>query len=138
MKSDTVFCTNCGAKYNVNNIGNHLEICKDCQIDLGISRFNELKNTNSTTKKSHRIEIDMGIPGYPNQPCELLNQIIESENGYISQHSCEIGHLDNGVECYFVEVTSESGTQYGIRAYGLEAKDLQQLTLSILGSKKNK
>ena len=134
MKKDTMSCTNCGTEYNVNNVENHLEICKDCQINLGLVRFNELKKSASTIKKSQRI--DMGIPGYPNEPCERLNQIIESENGHISQHSSDIEHLDNGIECYFVEATSGSGTQYGIWAHGVEARDLQQLTLNILGSKK--
>jgi hypothetical protein len=55
---------------------------------------------------------------------------------YISQHSGKIRQLDDGNECYFVEVTRLNGTQRGISAYRLEANDLQKTTLSIPDSNK--
>ena len=76
----------------------------------------------------------MSIPQSPSKPCETLNSIIESEKGFISRHSGKIKHLENGIECYFVEVTSGNGNQYGIWAHGTEAKELYQLTLRILAT----
>jgi len=65
-------------------------------------------------------------------PCKRLHYIIETENGFISQYLDEIEHLKNGVECYFVEVTSKSGLRYGIWAHGSQANSLYQHTMRIV------
>jgi len=69
---------------------------------------------------------------YPSKPSDQLKHIVEKEKGFISQHSDNIKQLENGIECYFVEVTSRNGNQYGILAHGPEAKELYQLTMRIL------
>ncbi|MGA8844707.1 MAG: hypothetical protein WB511_14075 [Nitrososphaeraceae archaeon] len=61
-----------------------------------------------------------------------LRYVIDVEEGLITQHSHEIGYLNNGVECYFVEVTTKKGIQWGIWAYGEDAIDLYKETLNIL------
>ena len=42
--------------------------------------------------------------------------------------------MTNGVQSYFVEITSENGVQYGITAYGNEALELYEQTMTILGT----
>jgi hypothetical protein len=69
----------------------------------------------------------------PCNPSIKLQHIVESERGVITQCLKEIVPLVNGVQSYFVEVTSESGVQYGISAYGNEAKELYEMTMTILG-----
>ena len=66
-------------------------------------------------------------------PSTKLQNIVKSERGVITQCSKEIVPLVNGVPSYFVEVTSENGVQYGISAFGNEAKDLYETTMTILG-----
>ena len=68
--------------------------------------------------------------------CTQLNNIINTENGFITQHSGSLGYLNNGVEYYFVEVTSKSGVQYGIWAHGSDAQELYKQTLSILDTQR--
>jgi hypothetical protein len=41
--------------------------------------------------------------------------------------------LDNGLEHYFVEVSSGDGIQYGLQAYGEEAISLYKETMKTLG-----
>jgi hypothetical protein len=67
-------------------------------------------------------------------PCLKLQHIVKSERGVITQCLKEIVPLVNGVQSYFVEVTSDSGVQYGISAYGNEAKELYEMTMTILGT----
>ena len=38
----------------------------------------------------------------PLSPSMKLRYVIDLEEGLITQHSHEIGYLNNGVECYFV------------------------------------
>jgi hypothetical protein len=66
-------------------------------------------------------------------PSTKLQYIVKSERGVITQCLKEIVPLVNGVQSYFVEVTSENGVQYGISAFGNEAKDLYEMTMTILG-----
>ena len=68
--------------------------------------------------------------------CTQLNNIINTENGFITQHSGRLGRLNNGVEYYFVEVTSKSGVQYDIWAHGSDAQELYKQTLSILDTQR--
>ena len=49
----------------------------------------------------------------PLSPSMKLRYVIDVEEGLITQHSHEIGYLNNGVECYFVEVTTKKGIQWG-------------------------
>ena len=42
----------------------------------------------------------------------------------ITKTSSEISYMRNGIEYCFVEVTCSDGTQYGLQAYGEEAKEL--------------
>ena len=69
--------------------------------------------------------------------CTQLNNIINTENGFITQHPGSLGYLNNGVEYYFVEVTSKSGVQYGIWAHGSDAQELYKQTLSILDTQRH-
>ena len=41
--------------------------------------------------------------------------------------------MDNGVQHYFVEVTSKDGLQYGLQAFGEEAIALCKETMKTLG-----
>jgi hypothetical protein len=74
----------------------------------------------------------MSIYNPISHPCNRLESIINNENGFISHHSSDIELLKNGIECYFVEVTSRNGVQFGIWAHGSEAKNLYQHTMRIL------
>jgi hypothetical protein len=42
----------------------------------------------------------------------------------ITKASKNISYMKSGMEYYFVEVTCSDGTQYGLQAYGEEAKEL--------------
>jgi hypothetical protein len=78
----------------------------------------------------------MSIVTSLSDPCNRLNHIIETENCFISQHFDRIENLKNGIECYFVEVTSRSGIRHGIWAHGSQANELYQHTLRILSIEK--
>jgi hypothetical protein len=69
--------------------------------------------------------------------CTQLNNIITTENGFITQHSGSLGYLNNGIEYYFVEVTSKSGVQYGIWAHGSGIQQFYSSFLHILNRVKN-
>jgi hypothetical protein len=43
--------------------------------------------------------------------------------------------MDNGVQHYFVEVTSKDGLQYGLQAFAEEAIALYKETMNTLGKK---
>ena len=70
--------------------------------------------------------------------CTQLNNIITTENGFITQHSGSLGYLNNGVEYYFVEVTSKSGVQYGIWAHGSGSRVFILLSFHILNRVNNR
>jgi hypothetical protein len=67
-------------------------------------------------------------------PSKKLRYIVDSEKGVITQYSKNIEPMTNGVQSYFVEITSENGVQYGITAYGNEALELYEQTMKILGT----
>ena len=64
---------------------------------------------------------------------ERLKALCSSENGKITRYPESLRTLDNGVEHYFVEVTSKEGIQYGLQAYGNEAVELYKQTMRSLG-----
>jgi hypothetical protein len=59
--------------------------------------------------------------------------LYSKENGKITRYHERLRLLDNGLEHYFVEVTCEDGTQYGLQAYGEEAIALYRETMRSLG-----
>ena len=52
---------------------------------------------------------------------ERENRIV---NCQITKTSKDIFYMRNGIEYCFIEVTCNDGTQYGLQAYGEEAKEL--------------
>jgi hypothetical protein len=46
---------------------------------------------------------------------ERLQALCSNENGKITSYPESLRMLDNGVEHYFVEVTSKEGIQYGYK-----------------------
>ena len=62
-----------------------------------------------------------------------LQTLCSNENGKITRYPESLRTLDNGVEHYFVEVTSKEGIQYGLQAYGIEAIELYKETMRSLG-----
>jgi hypothetical protein len=45
-------------------------------------------------------------------------------NCQITKTSKDVFYMRNGIEYCFIEVTCSDGTQYGLQAYGEEAKEL--------------
>jgi hypothetical protein len=43
--------------------------------------------------------------------------------------------MDNGVQRYFIEVTSKDGLRYGLQSFGEEAIALYKETMNSLGKK---
>ena len=64
---------------------------------------------------------------------ERLRALCSNENGKITRYPQCLRTLDNGVEHYFVEVTSKEGIQYGLQAYGNEAVELYKQTMRAIG-----
>lgn len=64
---------------------------------------------------------------------KCLQALCTNENGKITRYPESLRTLDNGVEHYFVEVTSKEGIQYGLQAYGNEAVELYKQTMRALG-----
>ena len=64
---------------------------------------------------------------------ERLQALCSNENGKITRYPESLRTLDNGVEHYFVEVTTKEGIQYGLQAYGNEAVELFKQTMRALG-----
>jgi hypothetical protein len=64
---------------------------------------------------------------------ERLQALCSNENGKITRYPESLRTLDNGMEHYFVEVTSKEGIQYGLQAYGNEAVELFKQTMRSLG-----
>lgn len=62
-----------------------------------------------------------------------LLSLCNKENGKITRYPDRLRVLDNGVQHYFVEVTSEDGIQYGLQAYGMEAIELFRETMRTVG-----
>jgi hypothetical protein len=65
-------------------------------------------------------------------PSSKLYQIVVNENAVITQRSNKIKLVKNGIEYYFVEVTSKNGVQYGIHAFGAEALELYAQTVLLI------
>jgi hypothetical protein len=65
-------------------------------------------------------------------PALKLRHICDDEGGMVTNGSKQILLMNNGVEYYFVEVMSSSGTKYGIYAHGQEAIELYQETRNML------
>lgn len=63
---------------------------------------------------------------------DLLDGKVEQSKCRITGMSTEIKYLGNGIGYYAVEVTSETGSQYGISAYGGEAEELYKVAISKL------
>jgi hypothetical protein len=62
-----------------------------------------------------------------------LQALCSDKNGKITRYPESLRMLDDGVEHYFVEVTSKEGIQYGLQAYGLEAIELYKETMRAVG-----
>ncbi|MGA7370882.1 MAG: hypothetical protein WBX01_17305 [Nitrososphaeraceae archaeon] len=60
---------------------------------------------------------------------EALNDLLSSCN--VTETYANISQLTNGIDCTFVEVTCDDGSQYGLQAYGKEAIDLHRRALEI-------
>lgn len=54
---------------------------------------------------------------------EALRDLLSS--CHITEISASLSHLSNGVEYSFVEITCDDGIQYGLQAYGKEARAKQ-------------
>ena len=65
-------------------------------------------------------------------PSSKLYQIVVNENAVITQRSNKIKLVKNGIEYYFVEVTSKNGVQYGIPAFGADALELYAQTVLLI------
>ena len=76
------------------------------------------KQVNQETSKTYRNSI------------EALYDLLNSYN--IAHISTYLSHLANGVGYTFVEVTCDSGTQYGIQAYAKEALELNRIASKII------
>jgi hypothetical protein len=59
---------------------------------------------------------------------DVLRQLhlLKSHGGNITKSSSDVTLLPNGLSYFFVEVTLQDGTQYGIPAYGEEARELHR------------
>ena len=75
-------------------------------------------------------------PLISDSPCIRLIQLVNNEECFITQHFVGLNYLNNGVEYYCVEVTSKSGVQYAICAYGADAKVLYEQTIEILSTER--
>ena len=64
---------------------------------------------------------------------ERLQALCSNEDGKITRYPESLRTLHNGVEHYFVEVTSKEGIQYGLQAYGNEAVELYKQTMRAVG-----
>jgi uncharacterized protein with PIN domain len=64
--------------------------------------------------------LHLGIP-YGEVSGKRENGIVDCQ---ITKTSKDIFYMRNGIECCFIEVTCCDGTQYGLQAYGEEAKEL--------------
>ena len=60
---------------------------------------------------------------------DLLDGKVEESKCRITGTSLRVKSLKNGIKYFAVEVTSESGSQYGISAYDGEAEELYRLAM---------
>ena len=65
--------------------------------------------------------LHLGIPDRKVNDESKNNSIV---NCQITKTSKDIFYMRNGIEYCFIEVTCSNGTQYGLQAYGEEAKEL--------------
>jgi hypothetical protein len=65
--------------------------------------------------------LHLGIPDGKFNGERENNNIV---NCQITKTSKDIFYMRNGIEYFFIEVTCSDGTQYGLQAYGEEAKEL--------------
>lgn len=68
----------------------------------------------------------MSTTAYGNS-VEALHELLSS--GHVTKTYANISRLINGIDYAFVEVTCDDGSQYGLQAYGEEARDLHRRAL---------
>jgi hypothetical protein len=70
-----------------------------------------------------------------NDSTDALKQLVllRLYGGSITRSSGIVSVLANGIPYFFVEVTCQDGSQYGIPAYGEEAIELQKEATRITG-----
>ncbi len=70
-----------------------------------------------------------------NSSTDALQQLLflESHGGRITKSLETVSMLANGLPYYFVEVTCTDGSQYGIHAYGEEARELREEAMRTAG-----
>ena len=65
-----------------------------------------------------------------------LQQLLQlrSNGGSITSFARRVSTIANGLPYYFVEVTSQNGSQYAIQAYGDKATKLYDEVMTITGN----
>jgi hypothetical protein len=63
---------------------------------------------------------------------EAFLSLIDRDGCFVSWRQSGVTSDRSGIENYFVEVTSESGVQYMIPAYGQEAIELEEAVRKVL------
>ena len=70
-----------------------------------------------------------------NSCTHALRDLLQLNGGHsgsrcrITKLSRDVSHLENGIKCFFVEVTCDGGEQFGIQAFGDEAVELRKEVL---------
>ncbi|MGA8915078.1 MAG: hypothetical protein WB474_03710 [Nitrososphaeraceae archaeon] len=59
---------------------------------------------------------------------------LRSNGGSITSFARRVSTIANGLPYYFVEVTSQNGSQYAIQAYGDKATKLYDEVMAITGN----
>ena len=67
---------------------------------------------------------------------DALQQLLQlrSNGGSITSFARRVSTIANGLPYYFVEVTSQNGSQYAIQAYGDKATKLYDEVMKITGN----
>jgi hypothetical protein len=67
---------------------------------------------------------------------DALQQLLQlrSNGGSITSFDRRVSTIANGLPYYFVEVTSQNGSQYAIQAYGDKATKLYDEVMTITGN----
>lgn len=67
---------------------------------------------------------------------DALQQLLQlrSSGGSITTFARTVSTIANGLPYYFVEITSQNGSQYAIQAYGDEATELYDEVMRITGN----
>jgi len=67
---------------------------------------------------------------------DSLQQLLQlrSNGGSITSFARRVSTIANGLPYYFVEVTSQNGSQYAIQAYGDKATKLYDEVMKITGN----